>query len=616
MKVSSRGPIVRWALSRPTSGLVSSPSEWRCGRDLSDEEKHSGLLLRIRDICQPLAKNDQLPVAVVKAQPSDLQVNEVDAVGDVAALSKVVKGKWRKISRQKTLLIEDDARTPFSDPSKSFSPRVQSYGEYVRLTGKLPRDLPVLRFVLYRDSYSLNSVENRLGYVLSLQPDCVFLRDQPGGSFGCITQHGVCLGVTKEILSHASRHYNLHPLIFEPREYFSTDKLHSLLQGARGHHHRVLLRCVEGSQDTIKALLKKTAERGFINYFWLDRFSVGTNRFFDMAVLAARGDYLKSIGALLHCVAESNGVHYDHFLKYLNADPSTVPGTAQTWATTAKHMRSPNWIVQLLRGLHKYHADAECGKSSYLAELWSALPMREALRRSAAEFVWNAMASQRLLSKGLNVVEGDVVRMGPADSVSGCDSSSLPNNCGNYHLVTKDDEEKGTFKITDVVLPVPYGSVAANNCLFPHLSPLDKKLYVEFATKHGMSFLFDEQMPSPLSNPLQFYRHLITKPVNMQVSVIRDPNSLTSIKSDLAVMQERKLVQIGDIDYSTRVREPCVYNVSERFTEKMEEILKTHRGPNSVVLSCYLPEDSSPFVMLREVFDLRHASFHDLYGLL
>nr|CCC95225.1 conserved hypothetical protein [Trypanosoma congolense IL3000] len=616
MKVSSKGPIVRWALRKPTSGVVSCRPDWRHGRDLCDEEKNSGLLLRMRNICESPAGACHTPIAVVKAQSSDFQVNEVDAFGTVAVLKKAVKGRWRKISRQKTILVEDDSRTPFSDPSKSFSPRVQSYGEYMRVVGKLPRDTPVIRFVLYRDSHSLNSIENRLGYVLSLQPDCIFLRDVPGGSLGCITQHGVCIGVTKELLPHASRHYNLHPLIFDPHEYHGSDMLGKLLMASNGHHHRILLRCVEGNQDTLNPLMKALCERGFINYFWMDRFGVGTNRLFDMAVLASRGDFHRSLGALLHTVAECDNVHYNYFLRYMNADPTTVAGISKDWAAAAKHMRSQRWLVQLLKGLEEYHEDANHrdGAETRLGELWNGLPISGRARRSAAEFVWNAMASQRLISKGLSVAEGDIVRVRAHHRQPLSALKASPTGGNEYHLVTKEDEEKGIYEITDVVLPVPYGSACVNECLFPISAPVGHQLYEEFARKQNMPFLFSELIPPALSEPFEFYRPLVVKPQNLQVSVIKDPNSFTSLKSDLSVMQERKPIHVGEMDYSSRVREPCVYNVSERFAEKMKEIVRMHKGSNSLAISCYLPAQSSPFAMLREVFDLRHASFHDLYG--
>ncbi|KAH9599671.1 Pseudouridine synthase [Trypanosoma melophagium] len=610
MKLASKGPIIRWSLRNPATGVIVSQSEWRSGRNLENEERSSALLLRLSDICG-YSSREILPVAIVKAQSSDFQVNEIDENGSIAVIEKAPKGKWRKISRQKTLLVEENANTPFSDPAKTFSPRVLSYGEYIRNLGKLPRDFPVLRFVLYRDSYSLGSVENRLDYILSLNQGCTILHDNPGGSLGCITQYGACIGMTKELLPHASRQYNLHPLIFDPKEYHANESLGRFIRRPRGYFYRLLLRCVEGDTDSIKDRLKVMSERGFINYFGIDTFGVGSNRFFEIASFAAKEDFRHALGSLLQCVAEHDGAHYGYFLQYLNADPSTVAGIAKIWADAAKHMRSQKWLVNLLLGLAKYHN--AMGDDEQLSKLWEAVPLRERIYSSAAEFVWNAMVSQRLLSKGLKVVEGDVVRYRTLDNVS-----SLSESPYSYKLVTAEEAQRGVYKITDVVLPIPYDANSLDVALFPQLSPLDKQLYQEFAAKHGVSFLFEKAHSSFSSSSSQdkLYRPLVVRPVGLQVAVIKDPNSFTCLKSDLSVMQERKLIQVGDMDYASRVREPCVYNVSECFVEKMEAIKKVHDGRSSVVISCRLPDGSSPFVMLRDTFSLRYASFQDLYGVL
>ncbi|RNF00604.1 tRNA pseudouridine13 synthase [Trypanosoma rangeli] len=609
MKLASKGPILRWSLRNPTTGAIFSRSDWRSGRDLGREERDSGLLLRLRDIGSHVS-DGALPVAVVKAQPSDFQVNEIDASGSVATLEKAPKGKWRKISRPKTLLIEDDAATPFGDPAKTFTPRVQSYGEYVRVLGKLPQDSPILRFVVYRDAYSLLSVENRMRYALSLQPGSALLCESSGGSFGCISQYGICIGITREFLPHASRHYNLHPLIFNPQAYHAADNLEFLLRRPSGYYYRLVLRCVEGDPDTINHHLKRLSERGFINYFGVETFGVGSNRLFELAAFAAQGDFRQAVGGLLQCVAECDGLHHDYYIKYLNADPSTVQGMSKLWADAAKHMRSQKWVVDLLRGVVKYHESGEAGE--HLSAIWDSLPIRDRVQASAAEFVWNAMASQRLLSRGLNVVEGDVVRLRLSDSSIAMGSSSAS---AQYKLVTAEDIKRGVYNITDVVLPVPYGTDVLSNCVFPQIAPLDCQLYKEFAARHGLSFLFEKPL-GPSTFPRELYRSLVERPRHLQASVINDPNSFTCLKSDLLIMQEQKRIHAKDMDYVSRVREPCVYNVSERFVEKIEPIKKFHTGRNSVVVFCRLPGGTSPFVMLREAFSLRYAAFQDMYGVL
>ncbi|PBJ76448.1 hypothetical protein BCY84_08945 [Trypanosoma cruzi cruzi] len=274
-------------------------------------------------------------------------------------------------------------------------------------------------------------------------------------------------------------------------------------------------------------------EGGFVNYFGIEAFGVGSNRLFEVASFAAQGYFRQAMGALLQCVAECDGVHHDYYIKYLNADPSTVLGVSQLWADAAKHMRSQKWLVDLLKGVAKIPRGwGKGGTSPYTLGF---PPYSGSDPSSAAEFVWNAMASQRLLSKGLDVVEGDVVRVPIPDSHFAVGSYSSYQ----YKLVTAEDTRLGIYAITDVVLPVPYGNDALNNCLFPQIAPLDRELYGEFAAKHGLSFLFEETI-EPCAFPREYYRPLVVRPGDFQASVIKDPNSFTCLKSDLSMMQERK----------------------------------------------------------------------------
>ena len=93
---------------------------------------------------------------------------------------------------------------------------------------------------------------------------------------------------------------------------------------------------------------------------------------------------------------------------------------------------------------------------------------------------------------------------------------------------------------------------------------------------------------------------------------IVDPNSLTVLKTDLFIRQERQSPLVG-LAGSGRVRRPSELNVSDRFRERMQPvIMRPGAGRASVALSFHLPAGAHPTVMLREAFDVRHAQFHDL----
>lgn len=222
--------------------------------------------------------------------------------------------------------------------------------------------------------------------------------------------------------------------------------------------------------------------------------------------------------------------------------------------------------------------------------------------------------------------------------------------------------EAARYDLSDVVLPVPYvdehetssPSSAELRRLYPELPGVcDAAAYQRFAQSHGLSYLFPatrstaassgntrtttvveggrpqqqkQQQHNNRCRTFDAYRPLIVRPEHLQYRMLRDPNSYTALKSDLFLSQERAPLQS---DLTTlcdrRIREPCVYNVSERYVERMKPVLEaaqhrlrkngvssTSSSLSSVVVSCVLPRGSHYSMMLRESFEVSHAQFYDL----
>ncbi|KAG5483960.1 hypothetical protein CUR178_06958 [Leishmania enriettii] len=616
MKALGRGPITRLA-NVAASGDVVAPGavynrdDWNAGRDLSAEECRCGILTRLCALSAPARHGGTLPAceltpleAVIRVKTADAQVTEVDAEGHGAFLEKAPKGRWRKISRAKTLLVEDTA-TPFSNPEKSFSPRVQSYGEYVRQIGKLPDGQPLLRFAMFRDGYSLNSVRHRLQYELGVPHDGVYFHEPPGGFFATVTQFGVAVGVTREQLPHASRHYNVHPLIFDDRSYHPLSELPRLSVAPQAYLHRILLRCVTGDEAAVSRRLQLLSSHGFVNYFGLETFGIGSNTLFDMAAFVYRDEPHRSVGAYLQTLAESSPLHHQAYLSYANAEEGTVAGAVAEWLRVCERAKLPKETRDILRMLHDYHV-SQChlndATRTSMLDVWAACSMMRRSTQSAAAFVWNAMASQRLLSFGTRPVKGDLV--------------SRKDDRGTVEIAEiMSDADSSNFTINDVVLPVPCKSSRGGELRYPAHS-INKALFSEFAKKHSLSFLFDS-VPDPTPSAgtaANSYRHLVGRPRNVQAAVLLDPSSCAALKSELFLMQEHEATESWSLDYERRVREPSPFNVSERFRERMSLIQKRRAGSHSVALSLVLPAGSSPWVALREAFHLHYGTFHDLYG--
>lgn len=635
MKLLPHGPVIRLAAREvretgKTGKVIPSlysRSDWNSGRDLKEEERRSGILLRLQDLRNE-QRSGRRPVAVLKAQNSDFQVNEVGASGDGAFLQKCPKGRWRKISPQRTIMVETTPQSSsLSGADRSFAPRVQSYGEYVRRLGRVPPEKPILEFVMYREGIGIPAVLHRLQYELGVQREAIHWCTPPGGYLGSVCQRGFAVGVSSEMLPHASKHYNLNPLLFDPRGYLSIDEFHSSIQHRpQGYFFRVLLRCVEtdkGETAPLLDVLRSVASEGFVNYFGIDHFGVGGSTLFDIAGFRGMDRTDRALGGYLQLLAESDPFHFDFFMAYLNADNSTAAGMAKLWYEKCKEARVSKSITQLIYNVYQYTEgcmrDVSLDSQSTLNKNCNSVPhshmqleqvWKECMSHlsshfddSGSEFIWNAMASQRLINNGLRVVKGDIVLL------------EGDNGTPVSVRVVQSDEEAEKHTIADVVLPVPYLGTVDSELVFPENRLLNKASYEQFAAQHHLNHILYPQKGVQRHVNGKTYRKIVERPKHLQASLIHDPSSLAALKTDLFLKQERKPVESLDLSYSLRVREPAVYNVSEKFVARMSEIRKSNVGEKSMVLSFFLPYGSSPYTFLREVFELRFARFHDLYGL-
>ena len=194
--------------------------------------------------------------AVVRCQAEDWQVNELDTAGDVVRLHSRPKGRWMKVDKHKTILVEDDSNERFVEANKSYTPKMAHAGRYSPVLGRLPKGTPVLNFNVYRHHHATPNVLERMRYATRIPSEAIsFAGDETFGGvaymdgFGTVTQQGKALGATKELLPHASRHYGIFPLIFDPRGYEALPSAPSPADGSvfktdtQGAFYRCVLRC-------------------------------------------------------------------------------------------------------------------------------------------------------------------------------------------------------------------------------------------------------------------------------------------------------------------------------------------------------------------------------------
>lgn len=597
---------------------------------MTAEEQRCGMLCRLGDAPKSTLKSTAAAASIVatsspplscviKVQSSDWQLNEVNADGDVVTLLRCPRPRWRKVKRAKTYLVEDDSAENFSDPSKSFTPRTQNHGVYMRQLGKVTEQNPLLHFTMYRDSHSTLSVRNRMRYEVGIDESATEFGSELGG-FGCVTQEGVAVGVSADMIAHASRLDNIHPLVFDPLRTCSLEALTTLRRPPRGNLFRMVLRCVEGTPEEIESKLRRLSEGGAINYFDLGRFQATSNHSHEIAAYAATGDFYHAVSYVLQSMAERNALHYDCYLKHVNAEKGIELTFLREWLAQAVKLKSDAKTVQFLKQLVAACANGEVSQSS-LAAVWRSVPHHPSVYfHSGAEFVWNAMASQRLMTHGLRVVPGDIVQQKVRAREGQLGHLAHMGEAPSYRNVSS-HQEASLYSIEDVVLPVPYADRSHSLTLFPTANGSSRGDYERFASAHRLGYLFDPpsdvlgclQEDTPVRRCVDGYRPLVVLPQTLRFSVLHDPNSFAALKSDHFLFQERAPLNVCSSLDTHRIREPCVYNVSERFVEKMQPILQARRRhEHSVVVQGFLPRGSHPSVLLREAFEISHGSFSDL----
>jgi tRNA(Glu) U13 pseudouridine synthase TruD len=620
LKLLPRG-VVQLVASAPSPlGSVSSISDWAGGRSLEAEEHRLGMLCRVRTTSdrpmsaassgQALTHHSPPPLqCVVKCDVADWQVNELDADGATVFLRSRLKAQWRKMEKRKTHLVEDNSNESFTDPNKTFTPKVQHHGLYVRKLGQISAERPLLGFTVYRENTSVAAMKQRLQSEARIDADAVELFDCASGyQFGCVTQRGTAIGVSPLALVHGSRHYSLHSLLFDPDSpMLPVDQLGLLRRPPAGTLFRVMLRCVSAKGDqsggaTIAAALERLASRGFVNYFDAGRFGIGSTGLHETAAcLLQTRDLQRACAQWLHREAEKHSVHYQNYISYINADASTTRGVVAMWRQNAYKINSSRQMMKFLEQLERMSGNA--ADTALLEELsQTAFPDHGPYFRSAAEFLWNAMVSQRLMTYGLRVCVGDIVAN------------------GQLRRRVHSPEDARKFTIFDVACPVLYGT-ERGEALYPG-HDVGAAFCKDFCAQHKLDFLLQGTPTLDAGGGSSVagwhLRHIVARPENLRHIAVPDPNSYAVAKTDLFMAQER-LPLSADGNLQQRLREPCVFNVSDAFIEKMKPILARRRlgvgadsATHSVLVSFVLPHGSFASSALREVCDMSYATFHDL----
>eukprot|EP01025_Chloroclados_australasicus_P016467 TRINITY_DN1827_c0_g1_i2.p1 TRINITY_DN1827_c0_g1~~TRINITY_DN1827_c0_g1_i2.p1 ORF type:complete len:636 (-),score=73.90 TRINITY_DN1827_c0_g1_i2:738-2579(-) len=206
-----------------------------------------------------------------------------------------------------------------------------------------------------------------------------------------------------------------------------------------GNQFQIILREVQG--DPVQAC-QNVKQKGFINYFGLQRFGSAENSTHKVGLELLKGNWSAAVKMILaKNQSDKQTVNFakDLFLK------GDIKGAFR---------KMPKSLVgewNILNGLLR------AGETNYL-EAINRIPrnLRTLYIHSYQAYLWNVAATHRISYYGSDkVVEGDLVACKQDNLEEGKLKHPRSDKIFNVKVLTKEDIKNGEYSIQDVVLPLP-----------------------------------------------------------------------------------------------------------------------------------------------------------------
>ncbi|EFA08141.1 pseudouridylate synthase 7 homolog [Tribolium castaneum] len=329
-----------------------------------------------------------------------------------------------------------------------------------------------------------------------------------------------------------------------------------------GNKFRIALRNVTGDDDLIEKSLKSLQDKGFVNYYGLQRF--GNDKevpTFSVGIQLLLGNWKEACDIILK-LTKSDQPDLD-----VSKAKKVYAETGDPEKALAQ-FESKNSCIEylLLSGLSKEH------KNDYVNALAS-IPRNTRLLyiHSFQSLVWNLIASKRIEKYGLKVVPGDLILLENLKENSEDDEDCGENKKEPVKELT--DEECANYTIYDIVLPLPgYDITYPENM---------KDCYKEILEKYGLTLEMTRQKVRTytLSGT---YRKLMGQVQNLSWKIMyyNDPND-NLIRSDLEELKgEKEPASVEGGKYKALLLDFCL-DSSSYATMVLREILKSDTSSSS-----------------------------------
>ena len=298
----------------------------------------------------------------------------------------------------------------------------------------------IYKFTLCKRNVEMSDAINKLSRVLKVKPsdfNYTGVKDKKAVTYQNVTVEGLNI---KDLTSFNEAFQG------NELEISNIEKVDKRLRlgDLSGNLFRIVVRDVEVEQSRDINLVTKVVatavtnvrQNGFVNYFGPQRFGFEDSSIssVDIGLAMLKGDFIKAVDLILTPSGYDDDV--DNAKKYFQ-ETRDIAGTIK---------KMPVWKtreVVVLKALNQYGFNEDgCLKALF------GLPYAVRLMyvHSYCSLVWNKIATYRVKALGFAVVEGDIVSQ--KDNGKGC-------RAGDFHIVSKDDVQEGTYDISHVVLPLP-----------------------------------------------------------------------------------------------------------------------------------------------------------------
>lgn len=357
---------------------------------------------QIREKCDEITARKLIPV--IEDIFSSESAPSIDQNNDETKRKIVVSAKTGE-SSQRNVLRDDD--------------------EWFRETGK-----PFLHFVLQKQNSTSSNMICSFAKRLKVNPK-VFAFCGNKDKRALTTQKVSAKKITATRMLGVTRHHK-HIKVGN-FQYLP----HALKLGdSQGNRFTLTLRGLDRQRkDDVQKACTELAERGYINYFGLQRFGTGHTPTHQLGKLILQGEWGTLIALLLFPKGDDLDPERNNGDKFREVLIKTDSFGGEAISACPRYMQLEQKIVRAL-------SRSKSPKNAFLA---LNRQLRSIYVHAYQSYVWNHVASERIRKFGLEPIVGDLA-LKPRGSTKKAD---------DVVLVTEEDVKEKRFCIFDVVLPLP-----------------------------------------------------------------------------------------------------------------------------------------------------------------